>query len=226
MFGANDGPCTLPLILSRINLFTMKRTAFILLGLGLAMHGIAQLPAYDTSMYTFIRSAATDSVILGQQQLYKDQTVALNGVVSDQNKLPVQGALAVLGNHQYTTVTDRDGRFSFDLPHQALAAYNVVSVSAPGKKTSAQTLHWTALPATVNFQLQPITRCGCPPDSIVERCCNINISMTVDQLFEKESKQPTKKMLGANLRNGQPRQKRRPKKTGTSKALKAMAPSF
>jgi Carboxypeptidase regulatory-like domain len=194
-------------ISSRINLFTMKQTAFILLGLGLAMHGIAQLPAYDTSMYTFIRSAATDSVILGQQQMYKGQTVSLNGTVTDQNSLPLKGALAVLGNHQYTTVTDGDGRFSFNLPHQALTAYNVVSVSAPGKRTSAQTLHWTALPATVHLQLQPITRCGCPPDSIVERCCNINISMTVDQLFEKESKQPSKR-------------------SSNSKAPKVMAPSF
>jgi hypothetical protein len=196
-------------ILSLINSFTMKQAAFILLGLGLALDGIAQLPAYDTSVYTFIRSAATDSVILGQQQMYKEQTVSISGAVTDQNNLPLRGALASLGNNQYTTATDADGRFAFNLPHQALLAYNVVSVSAPGKKTSAQTLHWTALPATLNFQLQPLLRCGCPPDSIEGRCCNINISMTVDQLFEKEVKKPVKKGMRSKLRNGQLRKTRR-----------------
>jgi Carboxypeptidase regulatory-like domain len=191
----------------------MKRTAFILLGFGLALHGFAQLPAYDTSVYTFIRSAATDSVILGQQQMFKGQTLSVSGTVTDQNNLPLRGALAVLGNNQHTTLTDSDGRFSFNLPHQALAAYNVVSVSAPGKRTSAQTLHWTALPATANFQLQPIIRCGCPPDSIVGRCCNISISMTVDQLFEQAEKKAVKKRAHRYIRKGQLRKTKRYKKT-------------
>lgn len=181
----------------------MKRTAFILLGLGLALNGIAQLPAYDTSVYTFIRSAATDSVILGQQQMYKGQTVVLNGTVIDQNNRPLSGAVAVLGNNQHDAVTDTDGRFSFNLPNPSLSPYNVVSVSAPGKRTLVQTLHWTALPATVNFQLLPLPICGCPPDSISKRCCNINIQMTVDELFEKEPASPVKKKMVSKRKKGQ-----------------------
>lgn len=187
----------------------MKRTAFILLGLGLALDGIAQLPAYDTSVYTFIRSAATDSVIIGQQQMYTAQTVLINGIVVDQNNRPIRGAVAVLGNNQHHTVTDADGRFAFTLPHQSLSPYNVVSLSAPGKKTLAQTLHWTALPTTVNFQLQPLPLCGCPPDSIKTRCCDINIQMTVDELFEKETPSPVKKKLLSKRKKGQLRKPKR-----------------
>lgn len=182
-------------ISSRIHLFTMKRTVITLLGLNLALSGIAQLPAYDTGVYTFLRSATTDSIILGQQQMYKTQTVWLSGTVSDQNDRALQGAIAVLGNKQYSTVTDAAGHFAFQLPHEALSTYNVVSVSAPGKKTAVQTLHWTALPATVNFQLQPLPSCGCPPDSIKTRCCDINISMSIDRLFEKEVKAVIQKRL-------------------------------
>lgn len=183
----------------------MKRTAFILLGLCLAVTSIAQLPAYDTNVYTFLRSAATDSIILGQQQMYKEQTVLLNGTVTDQNNQPIRGAVAILGNNQHNTTTDAEGRFSFNLPHLALSAYNVVSVSAPGKKPVVQTLHWTALPATLNFQLLPLPSCGCPPDSIKIRCCDINIRMTVDELFEKETRSPVKKKTVRKKTKGQAR---------------------
>lgn len=187
----------------------MKRTAFILLGLGLALDGIAQLPAYDTNVYTFIRSAATDSVIVGQQQIYKEQTVLINGTVVDQNNRPIRGAVAVFRNNQYNTVTDADGRFAFNLPHQLLSPYNVVSLSAPGKKTLVQTLHWTALPTAVNFQMQPLPICGCPPDSIKTRCCDINIQMTIDALFKKETTSPVKKKLGSKRKKGQLRKPKR-----------------
>jgi Carboxypeptidase regulatory-like domain len=196
-------------ISSFINSFTMKRTAFILLGFGLALEGIAQLPAYDTSVYTFIRSAATDSVIAGQQQMYKEQTVLINGTVVDQNNRPIQGAVAILGNNQHNTVTDADGRFAFTLPHQSLSPYNVVRLSAPGKKTLVQTLHWTALPTAVNFQMQPLLICGCPPDSIKTRCCDINIQMSIDELFEKEATSPIKKKLVSKRKKSQLRKPKR-----------------
>jgi Carboxypeptidase regulatory-like domain len=196
-------------ISSFINSFTMKRTAFILLGFGLALEGIAQLPAYDTSVYTFIRSGATDSVIAGQQQMYKEQTVLINGTVVDQNNRPIQGAVAILGNNQHNTVTDADGRFAFNLPHQSLSPYNVVRLSAPGKKTLVQTLHWTALPTAVNFQMQPLPICGCPPDSIKTRCCDINIQMSIDELFEKEATSPIKKKLVSKRKKSQLRKPKR-----------------
>lgn len=186
----------------------MKQTALLLLGVCLALRGIAQLPAYDTTVYTFIRTPATDSVILEQQQWYKSQTVLLSGKVTDETNQPLQGAIATLGNNQYRTTTDAEGYFSFSLPNQALTQYNVVCVSASGKKTAAQTLHWTAFPTSVSFQLQPITRCGCPPppDSL-RRCCDISITMTVDELFEKEKPQAAKKGMPKQLHQAKRRLK-------------------
>lgn len=181
----------------------MKHTALILLGLGLALNSIAQLPAYDTNVYTFIRSAATDSVILGLQQMYKAQTVLINGTVVDQNNRPIKDAVAILGNNQHNTITDADGHFVFNLPHQSLSPYNMVSVSAQGKKTMVQTLHWTALPTSVHFQMQPLPICGCRPDSIKTRCCDINIQMTIDELFVKETTSPLKKRLVNKRKKGQ-----------------------
>jgi hypothetical protein len=183
----------------------MKRTATLLLGMGLALNGIAQLPAYDTSVYTFIRSAATDSMILGQQAWYRSQNVAIAGAVTDERQQPLPGATVTLGNGQHQVTTDAAGRFSIELQPNALRPYNVVSVTAPGRKTEAQTLHWTALPATLTFQLVPITRCGCPPDTVVDKCCGIHIRMTVDQLFEKEARTtrtPKKQAIRSKRRTG------------------------
>jgi hypothetical protein len=178
----------------------MKRSIFWLLGCGLALHGMAQLPHYDTSVYTFLRSAVTDSIILGQQQLFRQQHLSVTGTVSDDSALRLPGATVMLGNGAYQTVAGKDGRFSFDLPNEALQTWNVFSVSAPGKKTAVQTLHWSNLPAVLDFRLQPLTLCGCPPDSIPPNCCNIRLRMTVDQLFEKEKTPQRQRPLKATAR--------------------------
>ncbi|MGQ1891978.1 SusC/RagA family TonB-linked outer membrane protein [Thermophagus sp. OGC60D27] len=64
--------------------------------------------------------------------VYSQNMKSVSGVVLDENREPVPGATVVVkGSTTYGTVTDMDGRFSFDIPEDE----NVIVVSFIGMKT-------------------------------------------------------------------------------------------
>ncbi len=171
------------------NLFNMKKIAAAIISLIMVKNSHAQLPAYDTSVYTWLRSAQTDSVILAQQKQFKETNGTLMGMIIDENSKPLKGASVVIGNNLLSTISDDGGNFTLQLPAGAVKQYTTLSITAPGKKTEVRTFHYTSLPAFLLLKMELPAPCACPTTmGIIEkpRCCDINISMTVDELFIKE----------------------------------------
>jgi hypothetical protein len=179
-------------------LYSMKKIAAAIISLIMVKNSHAQLPVYDTSIYTMIRTAQTDSVILAQQQQFRQTSGKILGIVLDENANPLKGAVAVIGNNLFSTTTNETGNFTLELPPGTVQQYTTVSISAPGKIMEVRTLHYTAMPAFVLVRMKLPQPCACPTTmGIIERprCCDVNISMSVDELFVKEKlvrKQPRK----------------------------------
>jgi hypothetical protein len=174
--------------------YSMKKIAATLLSFIVIKCSHAQLPVYDTSVYTLLRTAQTDSVILARQKQFRETSGKIIGIVVDENANPLKGAVAMIGNNLLSTTTDEAGNFTLALPPNAVQQYTTVSISSPGKITEARTLHYTAMPAFVLVKMKLPQPCACPTTmGIVEkaRCCDVSISMTVDELFVKEK--PAKK---------------------------------
>jgi hypothetical protein len=170
-------------------LYSMKKIAAAIISFIIVKSSNAQLPVYDTSVYTWIRSAQTDSVILAQQKQFRETDGHVFGNVINENGQPVKGAVAITGNNGISSTTDEKGNFRLVLPLGTVQPCTTVSVSAPGKKTEVRTLHYTSLPHLLLIRMEPPTPCACPTTmGIVDkpRCCDVNISMTVDELFVKE----------------------------------------
>jgi Carboxypeptidase regulatory-like domain len=169
-------------------LFSMKKIAATIISFIIVKCTNAQLPVYDTRVYTWIRSALTDSVILAQQKQFKETNGTIIGVVTDENAKPLKGASVTIGNNLTSTITDETGNFSLVLPPGSVQPYTTVSIAAPGKKTEVRTLHYTSLPYLLLLRMEPPAPCACPVimGNIKPRCCDISISATVDQLFVKE----------------------------------------
>jgi hypothetical protein len=171
------------------HLFNMKKIAATIISFIIIRSSQAQLPVYDTSVYTWLRSAQTDSVILARQKQFRETSGKITGVVLDEKGNPLKGAVAIIGNNIISSTTDETGNFDLALPMGTVKQYTTVSISAPGKKTEVRTLHYTVVPAVLVVRMEPPTPCACPTTmGIIEpsRCCGLNISMTVDELFVKE----------------------------------------
>jgi hypothetical protein len=170
-------------------LFSMKKIVATIISFIMLKNSHAQLPVYDTSIYTMIRTAQTDSVILAQQKQFREASGQVLGIVVDEKANPLKGAIVIIGNNLINTTTDETGNFDLRLPTGTVQQYTTVSISAPGKKTEVRTLHYTSLPAVLLVRMEPPQPCACPTTmGIVDRprCCDVNISMTVDELFVKE----------------------------------------
>jgi hypothetical protein len=178
---------------SIIQLFNMNKIAATIISFIMVKNSHAQLPAYDTSIYTWLRSTQTDSVILAQQKQYRETNTLILGNIRDENNKPLRGAKVTAGMPQLTTITNSEGTFSLTIPNANLQPFTNILVVAEGKKAAVRSLHYTNLPAQLLINMQPLQPCACPVTMgvIENRCCDINISMTVDQLFEKEK--PLKK---------------------------------
>jgi hypothetical protein len=178
-----------------LKLLSMKKITAAIISFIMAKCSIAQLPVYDTSIYTWMRSAQTDSVILAQQKQFREANGQIFGNVINENGKQLKGAVVMIGNNLISSTTDETGNFSLVLPPGTVQQYTTVSISAPGKKTEVRTLHYTSLPALLLIRMEPPAPCACPTTmGIVERkpCCDVNISMTVDELFVKEK--PAKRL--------------------------------
>jgi hypothetical protein len=170
-------------------LFSMKKIAATIISFIMVKNSHAQLPVYDTSIYTMIRTAQTDSVILAQQKQFRQTSGKIIGIVIDEKGNPLKGAVAIIGNNIISSTTDETGNFDLALPTGTVHHYTTLSISAPGKKTEVRTLHYTSLPAVLLVRMEPPQPCACPTTMGVidrPRCCDVNISMTVDELFVKE----------------------------------------
>jgi hypothetical protein len=174
-------------------LFSMKKIAAAIISFIMVKNSHAQLPVYDTSVYTWIRSAQTDSVILAQQKQFRDAYGMIAGVVTDEAGNPLKYALVTVGNSSISigATTNETGSFTVTIPVGMVQQYNILSVLAPGKKNEVRTFHYTSLPAVASVKMEPPAPCACPTTmGIIEkpRCCDVNISMTVDELFVKEKR--------------------------------------
>jgi hypothetical protein len=187
-------------------LYNMKKIAAAIISFIIVKNSHAQLPVYDTSVYTWIRSAQTDSVILAQQKQLRETSGKIIGIVVDENANPLKGAVAMIGNNLFSTTTDETGNFTLALPSNTVQPYTTVSISAPGKITEVRSLHYTSMPAFVLVKMKLPQPCACPTTmGIIEkpRCCDLSISMTVDELFVKEKrarKQPRKTRKARKVR--------------------------
>ena len=108
---------------------------------------------------------------------------SITGTVQDEKGQPIAGATVIELSNSVITFTDAKGSFVIKLSPASIKEYTNLLFGYPGKQAEVRNVHMAAFPAIVNVKMEPVKDCK---PVVVGNCCAIDVSWTVDRLFEED----------------------------------------